>query len=364
MSCDGLKSLSADENHRSDSSALQERRAVTALGRVEPENGFIQIATGLPDRVSSIPVKEGDRVEAHAVLLILESHGERRRAVDLVRTQLSEARRQHQRAIELARAKLAEAEVSLEQARKLPPLNVKACRAEVDRLQFQREEARRNLRRFDALAERNSVSASEKEQYEVAFKDTEKALEAAVSRLQEAQVRQSTEVAGAERRLETAKAALAQAQDSDNVAELEKQLTLAETRLGQTVIRAPTAGEVLQVFAKPGESAAGRSLLLLGDTSRICVVAEVDETDARMVREAQRARVSSRALPGALTGSVESVGHVILRNNLRDLDPAARVDRRVVEVRILLDDPDTARRFLNLQVDVEILTDSGFAEAS
>ncbi|MEJ2080240.1 MAG: efflux RND transporter periplasmic adaptor subunit [Acidobacteriota bacterium] len=356
LSCGGPNRSSLDGDGQHESPAVHPRAAVAALGRVEPEDGFIQIATGLPDRVSSILVKEGDRVETNAALVVLESHDERQRARDLVRTQLAEAELRHRRESELARAQLAEAEASLDQARRLPPLDVEACRTEVDRLRIRKEEARKNLSRFDALAQRNSVSASEKERYEVAFQDSEKALEIALTRLQEAKERETTELSEAEHRVQTARAALAQAIDSSNIGELKKKLTLAETQLDQTIICAPSAGEVLQVFAKPGEASAGSPLLLLGDTSRLCVVAEVDESDAAFVRKAQRAQISSRALPEAIPGSVESVGHVILRNNLRDLDPAARADRRVVEVRIRLDDPQAARRFLNLQVDVEIIT--------
>ncbi len=362
ISCGGSDSATADRPSGNGASLPNDPRAVAALGRIEPTNGFIEIATGTPDRVSSIRADEGDWVEAGAVLLVLESHAERQRAVDLARTTLEEERRRHVRELELARAKLKEAEAGLDQARRLLPLDVKACQAEVERLRIQLADARTNLHRFDTLADRNSVSESEKQQYETAFKEAEKSLEAATTRLEEARVKQEVELVQAQRRVDTARASLERVVDSDNLEGLQKQLALTETQLEQTIIRAPTAGEILKIFARPGEAASGSPMILLGDTKRLCVVAEVYETDVGLVSKGQRARVTSRALSGELGGSVQSVGHLILRNQLRDLDPAARVDRRVVEVRILLDDPEAARRFLNLQVDVEIFTGSGTAE--
>jgi HlyD family secretion protein len=51
---------------------------------------------------------------------------------------------------------------------------------------------------------------------------------------------------------------------------------------------------------------------------------------------------------------VELIGKTITKNALLDVDPAAAVDRRVVEVKIRLDPNDLAARMVNLQVDVAI----------
>ena len=44
----------------------------------------------------------------------------------------------------------------------------------------------------------------------------------------------------------------------------------------------------------------------------------------------------------------------LFENDVLDLDPVARMDSRVVEVFILLDDPGIVAGLTNLQVDVEI----------
>jgi HlyD family secretion protein len=62
----------------------------------------------------------------------------------------------------------------------------------------------------------------------------------------------------------------------------------------------------------------------------------------------------SPALPQALHETVELIGKTISKNALLDVDPAAVVDRRVVEVKIRLDPNDLAAQMVNLQVDVAI----------
>jgi HlyD family secretion protein len=72
------------------------------------------------------------------------------------------------------------------------------------------------------------------------------------------------------------------------------------------------------------------------------------------VRPGQRARVTSAALPGPLTGTVEWIRPKVEKQDEIGTDPAARKDARVVEVKVLLDDGAAAAPFTNLQVDVEI----------
>jgi HlyD family secretion protein len=95
-------------------------------------------------------------------------------------------------------------------------------------------------------------------------------------------------------------------------------------------------------------------ILKMGNTAQMHAVAEVYETDIRFVREGQRASVRSPALASALTGKVVKIGNLIYKNDVLDVDPAANTDRRVVEVRIALDDGGEAARLTNLTVDVVI----------
>jgi HlyD family secretion protein len=90
------------------------------------------------------------------------------------------------------------------------------------------------------------------------------------------------------------------------------------------------------------------------------VVAEVYETDIGRVQIGQSARVSSRALAQPVNGKVVQIGNMVFKNDVLNVDPAARADARVVEVWIELDDARTTDRLTNLTVDVMI---SGTVEA-
>lgn len=134
----------------------------------------------------------------------------------------------------------------------------------------------------------------------------------------------------------------------------EAELVAARALLDRASVKAPVSGQVLTVHARAGERIGPEGLLELGQTSRMYVVAEVYETDIGLVAKGQPARATSPALDGAVTGKVERIGKVIGKNDVLDLDPVARMDSRVVEVFILLDDPARVADLTNLQVDVEI----------
>lgn len=133
---------------------------------------------------------------------------------------------------------------------------------------------------------------------------------------------------------------------------LEAELIAARAQLDRAVIQAPLDGEVLAVHARAGERIGSDGLLELGDTQHMYVVAEVYETDISKVAEGQSAIATSPAFEGPVTGKVERIGKLIAKNDVLDLDPVARMDSRVVEVFILLDDSALVADLTNLQVDV------------
>ena len=132
------------------------------------------------------------------------------------------------------------------------------------------------------------------------------------------------------------------------------ELTAARARLARASVTAPVDGQVLSIHARAGERIGPNGLLELGQTQKMYVVAEVYETDIGQVQVGQVASASSTALAEPVTGSVERIGKIIGKNDVLDLDPVARMDSRVVEVFILLDEPAAVAGLTNLQVDVEI----------
>jgi HlyD family secretion protein len=158
----------------------------------------------------------------------------------------------------------------------------------------------------------------------------------------------------AREQLKTAQADLSRSQSLVPVGSLEASVKLADARLDRSVIRAPIDGQILKILAHAGESAGQGPILKMGNTAQMFTVAEVYETDIRLVRVGQKARITSPALARELTGSVERLGKSVYKTTVLDIDPAADTDSRIVEVRIKLDQSEPAAALTNLQVRVDI----------
>lgn len=128
----------------------------------------------------------------------------------------------------------------------------------------------------------------------------------------------------------------------------------AEAERDRCHVRAPFDGRVLRIIKRPGEILGLEGVLELGNVSRMYAIAEIYETDVRRVRAGQKATVTSSALAGPLTGKVERVRLKVRKQDAIGTDPAARKDARIVEVEVLLDQPESVASLSNLQVEVLI----------
>jgi HlyD family secretion protein len=89
-------------------------------------------------------------------------------------------------------------------------------------------------------------------------------------------------------------------------------------------------------------------------------VAEVYQTDIDKVKLGQQAVITSQAFSGKLKGTVSQIGLQVNRQNVFSSQPGENLDRRVIEVKILLNYQDSKRvaSLTNLQVQVEIQVDN------
>ena len=301
--------------------------SVTALGRLEPGDGAVDVAAARDQRVARLEVVEGQEVTAGAALAYLDSHPERVAEREAARARVDSARR------------------GVERVRKVGPLEVEALEAEVRRMEAELEVEEIDLERFESLAGQELIPDQDLDRQRAITRRTRESLAHA-----RALLRRETESQRVE--LLEAQALRAEAQAG---------LGSAEARLERSVIRAPTDGRVLRIFTWPGETVTADPILRLGETGRMYAVAEVYETDVRFLREGQEAVITSPALPGSLRGTIERIGTMVYKNDVLGVDPAAETDARIVEVRIQLQESDEASRFIHLQVDVEI--DTGGAPA-
>lgn len=277
---------------------------VSALGRLQPQGGIIRIgAASTPEAISGsllsvLHVKEGDWVEAGMLLAVTDSAAALTAKRDL-------ARAEHQTAIRAAEASQSQAD--------------EACvLADVAK-----REAERRVRLLDQKL------ASEEE----------------------------TEMAQgqAEATAASCTAAHAMARVSEAEIEVAKALVgVAQTELERAFIKSPVNGRILDVLAKPGEFVGAEGILELGRVEKMYAVAEVYETDIQRVKVGQAATISSSALPRMLSGKVEFIRHKVQKQDVTGTDPAASKDARIIEVEILLDDPEPAAELTHLQVEIII----------
>ncbi|MBI5689757.1 MAG: HlyD family efflux transporter periplasmic adaptor subunit [Verrucomicrobia bacterium] len=286
--------------------AASAAETLTALGRVLPRSGIVDVAGVAGDTIEAISVREGDWVEAGQSLGTLSSAREARRRLAQAEADLAASRQSHEREAELARQRIALAE---NEARI----------------------AEERFKRIDAARTSEFVSP---DQVEARTLD-----------------RQSTAVklAAARRELEKITS------DADKAARTtEAEITAARTQLNAAELRAPLKARVLKCNARPGGIVGRTELLRLGNTAEMIVVAEVYEADILKVKAGQKVTVSSPALPKSVTGVVESVSQMVFRNALESVDPNAGTQGRVVEVTVRMDEASPLDRLVLLQVDVVI----------
>jgi multidrug resistance efflux pump len=131
----------------------------------------------------------------------------------------------------------------------------------------------------------------------------------------------------------------------------------AEAELAKTRLTSPTSGQVLQVFAEPGEVASPTSaqpVLIVGDLSRRRVRAFVEELDVARVGLGCRATVTADGLPGkTFAGRVALVLPRMGKRAPQSDAPNEMKDLYYREVLIDLDGGDELPTNLRVQVRIE-----------
>ena len=341
-----------------------EPRTINALGRIQPRGGVILIAGPPGIRLAELKVKEGDEVEAGAVLAILEGRAESQHQVDMIDAQIAQARAQIEAEDEHSRVLDRELAIQRKQMVEIDPLDIQAQEASIAILDQRRHQVETDLDRMTDLHQREIVPQQTLEEQRLLLEKTRVELAAARTALEK--LKSAHRIKGDQIEIEASKAGLASegVKRAVGLAILECQRTLALDRLEQAEIEAPIAGRVLRVTARPGETLGARAILQLGDTSRMEVIAEVYEDSREAVEVGQAAEVTSSAISGGpIAGEVTAIGWMIAKNDILGLDPASAAYARVVEVRIALKpgDPDRQRlveTLTNVQVDVVIRRDA------
>ena len=347
--------------------AIPKITTVTALGRLEPFGETIRLsASGSADgnRIAQLLVQEGEQVEAGQTIAILDNHQRLQAALSeaLAKVAIAEANLAVVQAgakageIEAQRAAIARYEAELLN-------NTLAQQATVARLEAELRTAEADEGRFRQLYEEGAISASEWDSQRLRAEEARRQLEegeATLARIQSSQQQQLKEaIATLDRIAEVRPVDVTVA--SAEVQAARAAVEYAEAELELASIRAPQAGQVLKIHTRPGEVISSNGVVEMGQTQQMVAVAEIYESDIRKVQVGQPATVTSSALPGVqLSGQVQHIDLQVQRQTVINEDPAANIDAKTVEVKVLLDEPSSAEvaGLTNLRVTVTVETES------
>jgi HlyD family secretion protein len=325
------------------------RWQTVAPGRVEPVSGTIKIAAPAMGVLAQVLVKVDDKVFAGEPLVRLVDTEARAR---LAAAEAQVAFRLRARNEESAPA----ASPPARPARPAPP--VPRRRGEVAAVNPDKAAARR--RAEDAVADADKAVMEAQAALDKAVVDRRsgagsttavEAARAALARARERQQQQKVELRRIEADPGTPLPTFAEGQV--NVARAEAAAAAAE--IERLTIRAPIAGTVLQVNAKPGELAApsnAQPLLVIGDVSALRVRAELDERDLGEIKIGQPAVIRADAFRGRdFAGKVSFIAPIVEPARINSARGQRNVtDVDVVEVLVDLAQPDPLA--VGMKVDV------------
>lgn len=371
---------------------------VSALGRLQPESEILKLAAPLEldgDRVSELQVKEGDRVNRNQIIAVLDSQSrlsdevqQAREQVKLAQAKLAQVRAgakdgeinaqgstidrlnaQQSGDLEAQRESLAKLE-----AQEIGDRNVQA--ATIAKLNAELKNARAEFQRYESLKTSGAVSQSLLDSKRLAVETAQQRVNEAIAigtrtnntndrLIREARaVLTRTEETG-ETQVSEARAKLssitevrpvevqvAQAEVKTMIAALKR----AETALEKAYIRAPIAGQILKIYTRIGEKQSTKGIAELAQTDKMVAIAEVYQTDIEKVRTGQNVRITSPAFTGELQGTVSQIDRQVSQQKVFSSQPGENLDRRIIEVKIRIQDSDRPRisGLTNLQVQTLI----------
>ncbi len=298
--------------------------STVGAGRLEPSSGEIDLAADVVGVLSTISVKEGDRVGKGQVLAELSNQDAASRVAQAAATLQMQASR-------LEKLKRGPRREERQQA----VAAIQEQDASLGRLE--RDLAREKLLFGRGYASRAQLEQAQSAQGVAAARRTSSA--EALAQIDAGPRREDVSSAEAEVKL-------AQAQLDEARAALEK-----------TRIRAPIDGVVLRVSKHIGEAVglgASSVILQVGNLDRIVARTQIDEADIARVSKGARAYVTAPAYPGRrFGGEVTDISPRLGAKTIQSGAPTEKRDASVLDVLVTLD-PGTVLP-VGLRVDCAIV---------
>ena len=304
------------------------QHTVGAVGLVEASSENISISTAVSGLVVHVYVKAGDRVSAGQPLFSLD---DRDLKAELVTRHAS---------VEAARSRVAKLEQS-PRPEEIPPAEARVREAEAALA-----DALVQQKLIESVTDRRAIREEDLQRRRLAAS-------AAAARLDEAKAALALLKSGAwAPDLKIAKA---------EVTTVEAQLKRLETDIERLTMRAPAAGEILQVNVRAGEYAQvgtlAKPLIVMGDTSRLNVRVDVDENESWKVRADAPAQAAERGNSNQRVALefVRFEPYVVPKKSLTG-ESTERVDTRVLQVIYRFKETKVPFR-VGQQMDIFISTD-------
>jgi HlyD family secretion protein len=276
---------------------------LVAPGRVEPVRDPVALAFEVSGRIVAIGVDEGDRVHAGDVIARLDDRLPAARAAS-------------------AKADLAAAQARYALARRGPRAeDIAAARLEADAAATDADHRGVEQSRSEKLGETGALASSAVDADVAAARVARATADAATARYRALAAGTRAE------QIDEAAAAVAAAR---------AELDAANVALDQTVLRAPADGVVLRRTAEVGALVTLTppvTVVTVADVAKLEVRAEIDEAEVARVAVGEPAYATAdaygdRRFPVHVTRITGELG----RKTVRDDDPRAKVDTRVLEV--------------------------------
>src|SRR3974377_146400 len=295
---------------RPEKATVQSEFLIAAAGRVERGSEDIKLASELNGKLKTMLVEEGDHVQRGQVLAELEN-SDYRAQVEAAAAEVHEREAELRKVINGARAQerrealstVAEAQAGMKNAQSEMERRQKLFAAGV----ISREETDRYVKEYEVAKARYEEMSQHHNLVAADAREEDRAM--------------------AEANLNTAKPKL------DN----------ARAVLNKTYLKAPIDGTVLRKFHRAGESVSNSAtspdpIFTVGDKRALRVRVDVDEADVSKLKLGQAAYVTGDAYGNKrFAGRVVRVGQELGRKNVRTDEPTERVDNKILETLVELD---------------------------
>jgi multidrug efflux pump subunit AcrA (membrane-fusion protein) len=266
---------------------------IGAMGRLKPSKGILAVGVPSGNTLLSVLVDRGDVVRRGTPLMAIQDTGQNKADIALAELDLKEAVSATQKAID-----------------------IKKIEANIARMEF--DHASSALQRL-LSGGADTYSAQSKEDREHVVRTTKSRLEVVQQDLERLEMEREAKISKARMRLEAAK-----------------------KKLQQVVLASPIDGTVLELLQGPGDIGGGGPALKIADLRQMDAVIEVFEGDVLKLSPGLKATITSKSLPMTMSGKIISIGQIV------------NTQSRNSEVVIGLDDPGTAAKLINLEVNVSI----------